>query len=112
MDQLNKIFEKIEELLPTKKVIEDLRSYLHEEIEYSIKIEESEIKVSNTVRVDLIAYVLQYGPNGESSQIRLTMGIGGVTYYSGVGVPEICFAKMIYNLNLSLRSVDFYSRLI
>jgi hypothetical protein len=111
MSKLTPIFDEINRALPSATVIDDLHKFMFKDTQFDIKLEDSHIRATSSIQMEVIAYVFQYGPHGESSQIRVTVGLGGVTYYSGVGIAETCFARMQYNLDLKLQSVDFYSKL-
>lgn len=111
MNKLDIILSEIQTALPIEKIVSDFEKHVFFENEVVVNLEEFKITLVRGVQVDVIAYVIQYGPFGEHSEVRVTLGIGGVEYYSGVGIANICFGTLYYNLNLDLLSVNFYSKI-
>lgn len=109
MKSVNKIFDDIEKLLPKEKVIKDIIENIFIDDEIEIELENSSIRVDKNIDIDIIAYVVQYGPFGEHSEFRITIGLGGVKYKYGLGLANICFGRIIYDVDLNFGSISFYS---
>jgi hypothetical protein len=106
------ICAQIEQLLPRDRVIADFRREVFSvRDQVQIELEKRTIVVNKSVQIDVIAYVIQHGLIGESSDFRVTIGLGGIEFVPQVNVPELCWVTMHYTQDLVLSSVHFYEQM-
>lgn len=115
MDSLETVSQTLVRLVPRDKVVDDLWTNLGlsgEKLQAEVEVEAGFVIITKSVVIDPIAYVLQTGFSGEDSHLRVIVGLGGTENYSGINVPKLCFARLYYNFDLSLKTIDYYTNIL
>jgi hypothetical protein len=106
---------ELEQILPPSRIIDDLKYELFSLMEKNsatITLEKRIVIVTPETEFHLIAYIYQHGYFlHEASHIRVTIGIGKTVSWSGVAIPDICFARLYYSLGLELQTIDYYEQI-